>query len=103
VADEEDAQEAIRRFGTHRGAVWIPAEIELVGRFKDQSIRDEVANLKRQMNGNLSLNAASEGMSPEEWKAATLNRLFHEQGVTGQPGKITAATVRHGERKTKQM
>ncbi len=32
-----------------------------------------------------------------EWKAAMLNRLFREQGVTGQPGRITAATVRHGE------
>jgi hypothetical protein len=33
-----------------------------------------------------------------EWKASMLNKLFLEQGVTGQPGKITAATVRHGER-----
>jgi hypothetical protein len=33
-----------------------------------------------------------------EWKAAALNRLFQEQGTSGQPGKITAATVRHGER-----
>jgi len=32
-----------------------------------------------------------------EWKAAALNRLFQEQGVTGQPGRITAATIRHGE------
>jgi hypothetical protein len=32
-----------------------------------------------------------------DWKAATLNRLFQEQGVTGQPGQITAAIVRHGE------
>jgi hypothetical protein len=44
------------------------------------------------------------GWSPEgipwaEWKAAALNRLFLEQGVTGQAGKITAATVRHGEAK----
>jgi hypothetical protein len=43
VADEEDAQEAIRRFGTRRGEVWIPDEIELVASFKDQDIRDEVA------------------------------------------------------------
>ena len=41
-------------------------------------------------------------MSPEigipwpEWKAAELNRLFQEQGVTGEPSRITAATVRHG-------
>jgi hypothetical protein len=34
-----------------------------------------------------------------EWKARALNRLFEEQGVTGQPGRITAETVRHGERK----
>jgi hypothetical protein len=33
-----------------------------------------------------------------EWHAAALNRLFLEQGLTGQPGRITAATVRHGER-----
>jgi hypothetical protein len=40
VADEADAQEASRRFGTRRGEVWIPAEIELVARFKHQDIRD---------------------------------------------------------------
>jgi len=32
-----------------------------------------------------------------EWKAEALNRLFQEQGRTGQRGRITAATVRHGE------
>lgn len=32
-----------------------------------------------------------------EWKAAALNRLIQEQGVTGKPGRITAVTVRHGE------
>jgi len=37
-----------------------------------------------------------------EWKAAALNRLFQEQGVTGQLGRITAATVRHGERRGKE-
>ena len=31
------------------------------------------------------------------WKASALNRLFQEQGATGRPGRITAATVRHGE------
>jgi hypothetical protein len=40
-----------------------------------------------------------EGIPWAEWKAAALNRLFQEQGVTGQPGRITAETVRHGERK----
>ena len=34
-----------------------------------------------------------------EWKAGALNRLFEKQGTSGQPGRITAATVRHGETK----
>jgi hypothetical protein len=33
-----------------------------------------------------------------EWKAANLNRLFRDSGAMGQPGRITAETVRHGER-----
>lgn len=33
-----------------------------------------------------------------EWKATELNRLFQEEGVVGQPGRITARTVEHGER-----
>ena len=44
-------------------------------------------------------NLAAAGVEWAEWRAATLNRLFAEQGVTRQPGRITAATVRHGERK----
>jgi len=41
----------------------------------------------------------SKGTPWAEWKAAALNRLFQGQGTSGQPGRITAATVRHGERK----
>jgi hypothetical protein len=37
-------------------------------------------------------------MAWAEWKAASLNRLVQKQGTTGEPGHITAATVRHGER-----
>jgi hypothetical protein len=40
-----------------------------------------------------------DGISSAEWKAMSLNRLFQEQGVTGKPGLITAATIRHGQRK----
>lgn len=36
-----------------------------------------------------------------EWKASAMNRLFEQQGVTRRPGRITAATVRHGERARK--
>jgi hypothetical protein len=39
-----------------------------------------------------------DGIPWADWKAEALNRLFLEQGVTGQPGKITAATVLQGER-----
>ena len=41
----------------------------------------------------------SKGNDWVERKAATLNRLFQEQGATGKPRRITAATVRHCERK----
>jgi len=40
----------------------------------------------------------SNGIDWAEWKATALNRLFQEQGTSGQPGRITAETVRHGER-----
>ena len=33
-----------------------------------------------------------------EWKAAALNSIFKKQGVTGTPGRITAETIRRGER-----
>jgi hypothetical protein len=99
VADEEDAQETIRRFGARRGEIWTPGEIEFVARIPDQAIRGEIEALKRQLDGRLSPDAAGEGVSPAEWKAASLNRLFEEQGVRGEPGRITTATVRHGERK----
>jgi len=31
------------------------------------------------------------------WKAAGLNRQLRELGTSGQPGRITAETIRHGE------
>ncbi len=39
------------------------------------------------------------GIPSAEWQARALNRLFQEQGSGGQPGKITAETIRHGEQK----
>lgn len=39
------------------------------------------------------------GVPWAEWKAAELNRLFQQQGLTGELGRITPATVRDGERK----
>jgi hypothetical protein len=100
VADEEDAQEAIKRFGASRGEIWTSSELEFVAGIGEQSIREEIETLKRQTNGCLN-DAGPKGIPWAEWKAAELNRLFREQGATGEPGRITAATVRHGERKTK--
>jgi hypothetical protein len=41
------------------------------------------------------------GIPWAEWKAQALNRLFLE--LTGRRGNITAATVRHGERKWREQ
>jgi hypothetical protein len=51
VADEQDAQEVLRRLGARRGQVWTPGEIELVASIEDQAVREEVAGLKRTLNG----------------------------------------------------
>ena len=37
-------------------------------------------------------------MSWEEYKAERINRLFQRQGVLKKRGRITAETVRHGEK-----
>jgi len=42
--------------------------------------------------------ARERGASWAAWKAAALNRLFQEQGVTGQPSRIMAATVEDGQK-----
>jgi hypothetical protein len=31
-----------------------------------------------------------------EWKASELNRIFATHGTSGQLGRISAATIRHG-------
>jgi hypothetical protein len=41
--------------------------------------------------------AGERGITWAGWKAAALNRLFKEQGTTGQTGRITAETIRLGE------
>jgi hypothetical protein len=43
------------------------------------------------------MNWSPNGIPWAGWKAASLNRLLLEQGVTGQPGRIKAGTVEHGE------
>jgi len=41
---------------------------------------------------------AFEGTPWAAWFAAELNQIFREHGATGQSGRLTAATVRHGEK-----
>jgi hypothetical protein len=48
---------------------------------------------------DLPLMEPTRAMSWSEWKADALNRLFKELGTSGQRGRITAATVEHGERR----
>ena len=54
MADDEDALEAMQRFGARRGEVWTREELELVACFQDQAIRGEIEALKRQTDGSLS-------------------------------------------------
>lgn len=42
------------------------------------------------------------GVPWAEWKAAELNSLFQQQGLTGELGRITPATIRDGERKARE-
>jgi hypothetical protein len=49
------------------------------------------------------MNWSPAGIPWAEWKAQSLNKLFQDQGALGQPAKITAAVVRHGDRKTREM
>jgi hypothetical protein len=42
------------------------------------------------------MNWTPEGVPWATWQAASLNRLFEQQGVRGEPGKIKPETVRHG-------
>jgi|GEM_PF-2363578 hypothetical protein len=63
-----------------------------------ESLR-ELADERAAASGNLAAARKEVWISWCEWKARELNRLFLEQGATGQPGRITADTVRDGERK----
>lgn len=62
------------------------------------STLEELPNIQVQSgSGKESAPQTERGIPWVEWKVAALNQLFKEQSVTSQPGRITAATVRHGE------
>ncbi len=59
-----------------------------------------VSSIQKSITLSVDLATASEQvMSWAEWKAGAINQLFLEQGTTGQPGRIAADTIRHGERR----
>jgi hypothetical protein len=62
------------------------------------SIPEELTNIGLNAGSvELAVSDADRGIPWAEWKASALNKLFKEQGVTGQPGRITAVTIRHSE------
>jgi hypothetical protein len=70
-----------------------PGSVGFVG-----STPEELPNIQMKPDSEAeSAHVPERGIPWAEWKAAALNQLFKEQGVTGRPGRITAATVRHGE------
>jgi hypothetical protein len=61
------------------------------------STSEETAVIKAQPQVDSVAAETAISVSWAEWKAASLNRLFRDQGLTGRAGKLTAATMRHGE------
>ena len=59
---------------------------------------EEISELPQALRCNSEDTRREVWLSWAEWKAQSLNRLFQEQGLTGQPGRITVETVRHSER-----
>jgi hypothetical protein len=77
----------------------IGAERIPLGREADSTASTKSAANRSVRVGLDSANDAERPMSWADWKAATLNKLFLEQGTSGQ-GRITAETVRHGQRRS---
>jgi hypothetical protein len=81
-------------------ADWDKDELELISRIQDDAVRDEVIAFKNILGGRLSeAGPAGKFTSAAGCQARMLNELLEEQGVLGQPGRITPETVRHGERR----
>ena len=91
--------EIARRALEHTGALSNPivTEMPIVPASSATSLRAE--NCKPELGtADMPVTELESAIPWAEWKAAALNTLFAEQGVTGEPGRITAATVQHGEK-----
>jgi hypothetical protein len=111
--DGPEVRAALRAFGSHRLPLRYLDGAGIPMRYKSRRVEGEPVpmNVLNEMGRHPAdpwkirdrmlneMRWCSKAMDWAEWKAAALNRLFQEQGTTGKPGRITAATVRHGERK----
>jgi hypothetical protein len=110
--DGPEIRKALRTFGSHELPVRYLDGADVPTRYKMRRVDGEpvpmnvLAEMQRQQDEPWKIRDrmlqemrwCSKATSWAEWKAAALNRLFQERGVTGRPGRITAETVRHGER-----
>jgi hypothetical protein len=76
----------MKRLGANRGEVWTSGEIELVARFEEQSIRDEIEALKRATDGALTTDAVK-GVPFQQYRAEQLDRLFREHGASARQSR----------------
>jgi hypothetical protein len=70
-----------------------PGYVGSVGSPQEESFDIEV----KSRSVEEAVREAEQGIPWADWKAAALNQLFKEYGVTAQPGRITAATFRQCE------
>lgn len=110
--DGPEVRAALRTFGSDRLPVRYLDGVGVPMRYKVRQVEGEPVpmNVLAEMERHpeepwkvrdrmlTEMGWSARGISWAEWKAAALNRLFEEPGATGQPGRITAETVRHGER-----
>jgi hypothetical protein len=109
--DGPEVRAALRAFGSdglpvrYLDGACIPMKYKLRGVEGEPVPTTVLAEMERHKTGPwqvrdrmlTEMGCRSKEMDWEGWKALALNRLFNEDGVTGRPGRITAATVRHGE------
>jgi hypothetical protein len=90
----EIATRALERWQTHAELAPQTQKAELA--CSPESLR-ELADERAAESGEPETAPREVWLSWAEWKARDLNRIFQERGLTGQPGRINAETVRRGE------
>jgi len=98
--DGPNVRAALRVFGTDRSHVRYLDSHGIPARYKERRVDGEAVPLSvlKAMEREPESPWTVRDRMPES-NAARLNRLFQEQGTSGRPGRITAATIQNGERK----